>query len=221
MLHLAIYSVAISMFLLYAALSYMAGIALGRLWWDWAGLRCALPSWVWLAPLVGLAAVPFLRRLPTPWRSTAPLRWPGGGRLRAPGVRPTPGPGGRACPVCSGRCAALPGATLHPVPRPARTGALQPAGHRRVRPPRAAGHDPGLRGQLSAGGRHAAGADHPGPRARERRGHPRRDRCRSVEDGQRAALRIWPVHPHHRPPGDAAGAGRLLLPGISRPQGDS
>jgi hypothetical protein len=47
------------MTLLYLALGYMAGIALGRLAWD-AGLTgCATPAWLWLAPL---AAIPL-----TPW----------------------------------------------------------------------------------------------------------------------------------------------------------
>ena len=77
MLHLAIYSVAISMFLLYAALAYMAGIALGRLWWDRAGLAVPCrrgsgwrPWWVWL-----------------PCRSCAGCRRHGAARLHCAGRR--------------------------------------------------------------------------------------------------------------------------------------
>lgn len=63
------------MALLYASLAYMVGILAGRLIFDWLGLTCPLPSWLWMLPLALLPLTPLLNRLqrkPTP----APLRWP-------------------------------------------------------------------------------------------------------------------------------------------------
>jgi hypothetical protein len=63
------------MTLLYLALAYMAGILAGRILYDWLGLACPLPGWLWLIPLALLPLTLLFTRKPEP--ATAPLlRWP-------------------------------------------------------------------------------------------------------------------------------------------------
>ena len=62
--------------LLYAALAYMVGVALGKLVWDRAGLACPLPNWLWLLPVAALGLAPLLDRLRVWHAGDRPLRWP-------------------------------------------------------------------------------------------------------------------------------------------------
>ena len=62
--------------LLYAALAYMAGVALGKVAWEHAGLVCPLPTWLWLLPVAALGLAPLLDRLRVSPAGAAPLRWP-------------------------------------------------------------------------------------------------------------------------------------------------
>ncbi len=63
------------MTLLYLALAYMAGILFGRLLYDWLGVACPLPGWLWLIPLALLPFTLLLRRKPD-LASAPALRWP-------------------------------------------------------------------------------------------------------------------------------------------------
>ena len=61
--------------LLYLALAYMAGILAGRVLYDWLGLACPLPGWLWLIPLALLPLTLLFTRKPDPV-AAPPLRWP-------------------------------------------------------------------------------------------------------------------------------------------------
>lgn len=63
------------MTLLYLALAYMTGILAGRILYDWWGLTCPLPGWLWLLPLAMTLFTPLLNRKPDP-ATLPPLRWP-------------------------------------------------------------------------------------------------------------------------------------------------
>ena len=63
------------MTLLYLALAYMAGILAGRILYDWLGLACPLPGWLWLIPLALLPLTLLFTRKPEP-ATAPPLRWP-------------------------------------------------------------------------------------------------------------------------------------------------
>ncbi len=64
------------MTLFYLALAYLLGILAGRPLLDVAGVTCALPDWLWLAPLAAIALTPLLNRLQRPSPDAPPLRWP-------------------------------------------------------------------------------------------------------------------------------------------------
>ncbi len=74
------------MTLFYLALAYLLGIMAGRLLLDAAGVTCALPEWLWLAPLALLPATFLLRRRP----AADELTWPVAAGFTAParGVDP-------------------------------------------------------------------------------------------------------------------------------------
>lgn len=63
------------MVLLYGSLAYMVGILAGRVIFDWLGLTCPLPGWLWLLPLALLPLTPVLNRTRKTTTAT-PLRWP-------------------------------------------------------------------------------------------------------------------------------------------------
>ena len=58
--------------LFYLAFTYLIGIQTGRLLFEAAGLTCALPGWLWLAPVLLLPAARLLRRR----QPAAALTWP-------------------------------------------------------------------------------------------------------------------------------------------------
>ena len=62
------------MVLLYGSLAYMIGILAGRAIFDWLGLTCPLPGWLWLPSLALLPLTPLLNR--TCKATAVPLRWP-------------------------------------------------------------------------------------------------------------------------------------------------
>jgi competence protein ComEC len=68
------------MTLLYLAIAYLVGVALGRSLWEAAVVGCAFPGWLWIAPLVMLPFTPLVNRLWPPGRPlgppATPLRWP-------------------------------------------------------------------------------------------------------------------------------------------------
>ena len=63
------------MVLLYGSLAYMVGILVGRALFDWLGLACPLPGWLWLLPLALLPFTPLLNRT-RKVVAQSPLRWP-------------------------------------------------------------------------------------------------------------------------------------------------
>lgn len=52
------------MTLLYLALAYITGILAGCILYDWSGLACPLPGWLWLLPLAILPFTPLLNPKP-------------------------------------------------------------------------------------------------------------------------------------------------------------
>ena len=64
------------MTLLYLALAYLTGIAVGRLAWDIGWLDCTWPGWLWWMPIALLPALPLLNRLAWFQPQPIPLRWP-------------------------------------------------------------------------------------------------------------------------------------------------
>lgn len=64
------------MTLLYLAVAYLIGIALGRLAWDAGFLGCTTPAWWWLVPFTLLPFTPLLNRLTPDPNPPIPLRWP-------------------------------------------------------------------------------------------------------------------------------------------------
>lgn len=79
-----------SMTLLYLALAYMTGIALGRLAWAAGWLDCTWPDWLWVWPLLLLPLLPTLNELPWFRPRIVPLRWPRRAGFRAPRRGPSP-----------------------------------------------------------------------------------------------------------------------------------
>ncbi|MEZ4860006.1 MAG: DNA internalization-related competence protein ComEC/Rec2 [Caldilineaceae bacterium] len=77
------------MHLLYLALAYLIGIALGQSFWQWQWLGCHTPDWLWLLPLILLPVTPQLNHWP-PYRTSTPLRWPVAAGFTAPRPQPTP-----------------------------------------------------------------------------------------------------------------------------------
>ncbi len=71
------------MTLLYLALAYLAGIALGQAAWNMGLIACAFPSRWWALFLLALPVTPLLNRLLPEPQASAPLRWP-----RSAGFRP-------------------------------------------------------------------------------------------------------------------------------------
>ncbi|MCB0084408.1 MAG: ComEC/Rec2 family competence protein, partial [Caldilineaceae bacterium] len=79
------------MTLLYLAIAYLLGIALGRLCWDLAWFGCAFPNWLWLGPLVLLPLSPLVNRLPIwPRKRALPMRWPVWAGFEIPQTGPSP-----------------------------------------------------------------------------------------------------------------------------------
>ncbi len=78
------------MALLYGALAYMAGILVGRILFDTAGLECPLPAWLWLAPVALLPLTALLHRIP-PRTPPPSMRWPVTAGFEPPssGISPT------------------------------------------------------------------------------------------------------------------------------------
>ncbi|HHY57424.1 MAG TPA: DUF4131 domain-containing protein [Chloroflexi bacterium] len=77
------------MTLLYLALAYMAGILAGRVIYDWSGLTCPLPDWLWLLPLAPLPFAPLFNRTSAP-AAIPPLRWPASAGFESPIERKSP-----------------------------------------------------------------------------------------------------------------------------------
>ncbi|HHW84633.1 MAG TPA: DUF4131 domain-containing protein [Chloroflexi bacterium] len=77
------------MTLLYLALAYMAGILAGRILYDWLGLACPLPGWLWLLPLALLPLTALLNRKPDP-KDVPSLRWPISAGFELPAERNLP-----------------------------------------------------------------------------------------------------------------------------------
>jgi competence protein ComEC len=78
------------MTLLYLALAYMAGVLVGRILYDWSGLMCPLPAWLWLLPLALLPLTLLLNPRPDP-ATNLPLRWPASAGFEVPVERKSPG----------------------------------------------------------------------------------------------------------------------------------
>src|SRR5262245_2203227 len=64
------------MTILYLALAYMAGIALGRIAWGLGWLDCSWSTWLWWVPLALLPWLATLNQLPCFRPRPTPLRWP-------------------------------------------------------------------------------------------------------------------------------------------------
>jgi competence protein ComEC len=80
----------VAMTLLYLALAYMAGIALGRLAWSTGWLDCTWPTGLWLLPLALLLLLPTLNQLPWFRPRPVPLRWPQAAGFEPPQRGPSP-----------------------------------------------------------------------------------------------------------------------------------
>jgi competence protein ComEC len=78
------------MIMLYLALAYMLGIALGRLAWSAGWLDCSWPTGLWLLPLALLPLLPTLNQLPWLRPRPASLRWPQSAGFAPPRVGPSP-----------------------------------------------------------------------------------------------------------------------------------
>lgn len=88
-----------AMTLLYLALAYMAGIALGRLAWTAGWLDCTWPNELWLLPLVLLPLLPTLNQLPWFRPRLLLLRWPQTAGFEPPRRAPSP-----ALVIAAGLC---------------------------------------------------------------------------------------------------------------------
>ncbi len=80
------------MTLLWLAIAYLLGIALGRALWTTGLVGCDFPGWLWLATLAALPFTPLLHRLPSlaPTPATlAAMRWPARFGFRPPRRDPT------------------------------------------------------------------------------------------------------------------------------------
>lgn len=80
----------VSMILLYLALAYLAGIALGRLAWSAGWLDCTWPDGLWVVPLALLPLLPTLNSLPFFRPRPIPLRWPREAGFVTPRSGPSP-----------------------------------------------------------------------------------------------------------------------------------
>lgn len=79
------------MTLLYLAIAYLLGIALGHYLWAEKLFGCQLPTLLWLLPLSLLPLLPLLKRFPLfQHRATAPMRWPASAGFTPPTVGPSP-----------------------------------------------------------------------------------------------------------------------------------
>ncbi len=81
------------MTLLWLALAYLFGIALGHSLWTAGLVGCGFPGSLWLATLAALPLTPLLHKLPpfAPTRETlAAMRWPARFGFRLPRPNPTP-----------------------------------------------------------------------------------------------------------------------------------
>src|SRR5687767_3535599 len=78
------------MTLLYLALAYMIGIALGRRAWEAGWVDCTFPDWLWLLPLALLPATVLLNRLVGLFQAKTPLRWPVKAGFERPRTGPSP-----------------------------------------------------------------------------------------------------------------------------------
>jgi len=77
--------------LLYLAIAYLLGIALGQLLWEGNWFGCDFPDKLWLLPLGLLPLLPLLKRLPLFQRkSLQPMRWPASAGFEVPAVGPSP-----------------------------------------------------------------------------------------------------------------------------------
>lgn len=63
------------MTLLYIAVFYMIGIAIGHLLWQAGILDCDFPAWLWIAPMLALPPLLWWDRM-RPVAVTVDLRWP-------------------------------------------------------------------------------------------------------------------------------------------------
>jgi len=78
------------MTLLYLALAYMVGIAVGQLAWDIGWLGYTWPTWFWCLPLAILPCVPLLNHLSWLQPKHQPLRWPVHAGFTPPRMAPSP-----------------------------------------------------------------------------------------------------------------------------------
>ena len=72
------------MTLLYLAVAFVAGIALGSAAWDAGHLSCAFPGWLWIACVAALPFTPMLNRFQNTSDSGVALRWPSSAGFVAP-----------------------------------------------------------------------------------------------------------------------------------------
>lgn len=87
------------MTLLYLAVAYLIGIALGRAVWEAGWVDCTFPTWLWLIPLALLPTTALLNRLASLFQPKTALCWP----TRAGFERPRRGPAPAlwlALPLC-------------------------------------------------------------------------------------------------------------------------
>ena len=79
------------MTLLYLAIAYLLGIALGHYLWAEKLFGCQVSMQFWLLPLSLLPFLPFLKRVPLfQHRATTPMRWPASAGFEPPTVGPSP-----------------------------------------------------------------------------------------------------------------------------------
>src|SRR5215216_3725881 len=79
-----------AMTMLYLALAYMAGIALGRVAWGFGWLDCTWPTWLWWLPLALLPLLAMLNRLPWFRPRPTPLSWTQRAGFEPPRRGPSP-----------------------------------------------------------------------------------------------------------------------------------
>lgn len=79
------------MILLYLAIAYLVGIALGQYLWAGNPFGCQFPLALWVLPFGLLPLLPLLQRFPLfQRRATAPMRWPATAGFEPPTVGPSP-----------------------------------------------------------------------------------------------------------------------------------